>query len=172
MKLYKGKVPNIARDIATRLKRESDCEILDEQLAEVEADIVAVINEYMRRDSEITEIAKDTIERRGLDYLQFRRVKKQVSEQKGFGFGDDMLQYLTDQILECLMHSPNVEEVFSDDGTMRKKMVEIFKKHLDVDAELDKEVRKRIKNLEEGTEAFDIEYARILQQVKRTKGLE
>jgi hypothetical protein len=42
---------------------------------------------------------------------------------------------------------------------------------MDVEGELDSEVRGRIKNLEEGTAAFDIEYAKVMEQMRRKKGL-
>jgi hypothetical protein len=40
------------------------------------------------------------------------------------------------------------------------------------DAELDQEVRRRIKNLSEGTQAWDVEYARVMDQIKRKHGLD
>ena len=40
-----------------------------------------------------------------------------------------------------------------------------------VGGELDEEVRSKIKNLEEGTASFEIEYQRIMGDLKRKKGL-
>jgi hypothetical protein len=42
---------------------------------------------------------------------------------------------------------------------------------MDVGGELDAEVRSKIKNLEEGTASFEIEYQRIMGDMKRKKGL-
>ena len=41
-----------------------------------------------------------------------------------------------------------------------------------VEEELDAEVRRRIKNLEEGTSTWEVEYQRALEQIKRNRGLE
>jgi len=41
-----------------------------------------------------------------------------------------------------------------------------------VDDELDEEVRRKIKNLEEGTATWEIEYSKVLDQMKRNRGLE
>jgi hypothetical protein len=41
-----------------------------------------------------------------------------------------------------------------------------------VDEEIDQEVRNRIKNLEEGTQAWELEYKRAMEQIKRKHGLE
>jgi hypothetical protein len=54
---------------------------------------------------------------------------------------------------------------------MRRKLKDIVKKHMMVDEELDKEVRQRIRNLEEGTQTWEIEYNRVLEQMKSKFGL-
>ena len=43
---------------------------------------------------------------------------------------------------------------------------------MEVDTDLDREVRSKIKNLEEGTSDFEIEYARVMGQMKQRKRLE
>jgi hypothetical protein len=40
-----------------------------------------------------------------------------------------------------------------------------------MDDELDAEVRKRIKNLNEGSMAWDIKYQQVLEDIRRKKGL-
>jgi hypothetical protein len=40
-----------------------------------------------------------------------------------------------------------------------------------VDEAIDQEVRDRIKNLEEGSSAWDVEYAKVLDQVKGKHGI-
>ena len=65
----------------------------------------------------------------------------------------------------------DIDEVFADDATLRRKLRDIVKKHMTVDDELDKEVRQRIKNLEEGSQTWDIEYNRVLEQMKNKLGL-
>ena len=40
-----------------------------------------------------------------------------------------------------------------------------------VDDEMDAEVRDRIKNLQEGTSAWDVEYAKALEQIKAKHGI-
>ncbi|MGH7280304.1 MAG: DUF507 family protein [Polyangiaceae bacterium] len=54
---------------------------------------------------------------------------------------------------------------------MRRKMAQIFKKHLAADEGLDAEVRAQLRHMTEGSRTWDIEYARVMEQVKRKKGL-
>ncbi len=71
-----------------------------------------------------------------------------------------------------LFHSNNVAEIYAEDVELRKKITPILKRHMDVEGELDKEVRSKIKNMEEGTAAFEVEYEKVMSQMKRKRGLE
>jgi uncharacterized protein len=64
-----------------------------------------------------------------------------------------------------------VEEVYSEDHGLRKKVFQIFKKHLDVDEEIDREARARLKHLQEGTSAWDVEYQKTVELLRRSRGL-
>ena len=70
------------------------------------------------------------------------------------------------------MQSQHVDEVYADDAVLRKKVKEILRKHMAIDEELDQEVRRRIKNLEEGTQAWELEYQKAMEQIRRKHGLE
>jgi hypothetical protein len=43
---------------------------------------------------------------------------------------------------------------------------------MQVDEELDQEVRQRIKNIEEGTASWDIEYKNKMNEIRRKHGLD
>ena len=169
MKLYLGKVESIASEIVGRLVTDSDIEISDRN--EAELDVVSVLKEYVRLDRELTERAKDVMEIRGLPYAQFGRIKRSLADQKEFGLGEDAITWILNQLLETFMQSKAVEEVFADDATLRRKVRDILKKHMAVDEELDKEVRQRIKNLEEGSATWEIEYAKVMDQMKTRHGI-
>jgi hypothetical protein len=64
-----------------------------------------------------------------------------------------------------------VEEVYAEDTTLRKKIFGIFKKHLDVDEEIDREARARLKHLQEGTSAWEVEYQKTIDLLRRSRGL-
>jgi hypothetical protein len=122
-------------------------------------------------DREITDKAKDVLEQRKLPYGQFAKVKRAMAEERGFGLGEEGLSWMCNQLAEILMQSAHVEEVYADDATLRRKMRDVLRKHMMVDEELDEEVRRRIKNLEEGTQTWDVEYNKVMEQIKRNRGL-
>ena len=85
--------------------------------------------------------------------------------------GDEGIEYVIGQMIEFLLISRNVEEVYSDDHPLRKKIFNIFKKHLDVDDEIDREARARLKHLQEGTSAWEVEYGKTIDLLRRSRGL-
>ena len=170
MRLYVGKIPVIAAEIVKALLESNDLSVLDR--GESELDIQAVLKEYLRLERECTDKAKDLLQKRNLPYEHFGKVKRQIAAEKGFGLGDEALDWITTQIIESFMQSPHVEEVYAEDGVLRKKMADILKKHMHVDEEIDAEVRRRIKNLEEGTATWEVEYQKALDQIKKNRRLD
>jgi len=169
MRLFSGKIPVISEEIVRTLSAEGDIET--EQPKEVTLDVESVLKEYLRYERMISEEAKNRLESRGLPYAQLGKLKNQVAKEKGAPQSEDILPYLLDQVLHMLFHSKNVDEVYAEDADLRKKVTVILKKHMDVGGELDEEVRSKIKNLEEGTASFEIEYQRVMNEMKRKKGL-
>jgi hypothetical protein len=169
MRLYRGKVEPIAEEILHTLKQAGDIDLESEN--EAKLDIEAVLKEYLRLDKEIVEEAKNRMEVRGLGYSNLGRVKSQVAKERGGPGQEDVLPYLLEQILNILFHSGNIAEIYVEDGELRKKITPILRKHMDVENDLDREVRSKIKNLQEGTSDFEIEYTRVMEQIKQKKRL-
>ena len=169
MRLFSSKVPVIAQEIVKKLVADKDLEA--EKPHEVEKDVESVLNEYLRLEREVSSKTKELMDGRKLPPTEFGRVKKSVAEQKGLKVGDEIIDYLLDQVVESFLYSQNVEEVFASDLDLRRKMAPILKRHMLVEDELDREVRGRLKHLEEGTPAWEIEYSKTLDLLKRTKGM-
>ncbi|HUS67709.1 MAG TPA: DUF507 family protein [Kofleriaceae bacterium] len=169
MKLYSGKIDSLAGEIISRLTTDGDIEVSNR--TEAELDVSSVLKEYLRIDRELTDRAKDIMEIRGLPYSNFGRIKRQLAEEKEFGLNEEGVTWILNQLLETFMQSNHVEEIFAEDAAMRRKLKDIVRKHMMVDDELDKEVRQRIRNLEEGTQTWEIEYNRVLEQMKSKFGI-
>ena len=169
MRLFRGKIEVIAEDVIKSLQQAGDIDVGNEPEARI--DIESVLKEYLRLDREIVEEAKNRMETRGLGYSHLGRVKSQVAKERGSPGQEEILPYLLDQILNILFHSANIEEIYADDAELRRKVTPILRKHMDVENDLDREVRSKIKNLEEGTSDFEIEYARVMDQIKQKRRL-
>lgn len=169
MRIYSGKIPTMAEELLRAMTANGDIEIESEE--EVRLDFEAVFKEYIRRDRRVLDEAKGRMEREGLSYGVLGKVKSQVARDMGFPSRDEQLPYLVEQVMTMLFHSNNVVEVYGEDHVLRKMITTVIKKNSNLDDDLDKEVRSKIKNLSEGTASFEIEYAKVMDAIKRRKGL-
>lgn len=171
MRIYRGKIPKIAMDIISSLAASEAIEVSPENAPEAEMDIRAILEGYVNTESEVVDEAKELMERQGLAYHEFRRIKRMVAQERKHITGDEGLSWIINQIIEVLLHSPNVDEVYDDDLSLRRKIHEAFKRNIVDEEQLDAEVRARLKNVQEGTPAWDIEYQKVMREVKRKHGL-
>lgn len=169
MRLYSGKIPAIANDIVKALGAAEAIETVAAK--EVATDLEAVLKEYLRNEREIADEAKNRMERQGMSYSLLNKVRSQVGKERNFPPPDEFLPYILEQLIQMLFHSANVEEVFADDVELRKLLTPILKKHLEVEETLDREIKARLKNLQEGTAAYEIEYQKLVDQMKRKQHL-
>lgn len=169
MRLYGAKVGPIAQEVVRALVTAEDVETGAQR--EVVADIEAVLKSYLDTERVVDEKARELLQRTGRGTGEFGRVRQQIAEHHGIKVGDDTLDYLLDQVVEMLLHSSHVDEVFAEDVELRRRMAPIFKRYMAADAELEAEVRAQLRHVKEGTSKWDIEYARVLEAVKRKRGL-
>jgi len=169
MRLFSGKIAPLSEEIVKSLAENRDIEC--ESRREVARDVEAVFANYLELDKEATEKAKDLLASRGLPQSEFNRVRKLAAEQKGIKVGEDMLDFLLDQLVEMLMHSGNVDEVYAEDHDLRRRMRPILKKFLDLETELENEVRSKLKHVQEGSRTWEVEYRRLMGEIQRRKGL-
>ena len=171
MRLYPKLVPILAREIVQRLTQDKDIEVEPIRVSDAEMDLSAIMREYLANEERVNQATREALERRGYDSSKFSQVKREMADVRGFQLGDDGIEFVINQMLEFLLVSRSVEEVFSDDSTMRPKILQIMKKHLDVEDEIDREARGRLRHLQEGTGAFEVEYQKIVDQIRRARGL-
>lgn len=171
MRLFHGQVPVIAEEIIRTLLRNEELEVVDENVDEAQLDVESVLREFIRMDRELTDRAREMVARSG-GQTSIGRVKRQLAKEKHFKVGDEAIDYVIDQLIETFLYSHFVEEVFAEDHEIRKRLAPIIRKYTQMEEELDKEVRDKIKNIEEGSQTWDIEYQKVMDNLKRKKNLE
>lgn len=169
MRLYSAKVSALSTEIVRTLVASKDIET-DEQ-KEVVADVEAVLKSYLDTEKTVDEKTRDLLQRTGRGTSEFNKVKAQIADTHGIKVGDEALDHLLDQVVEMLMHSHHVEEVYAEDIQLRRRMIPIFKKYMGADDELENEIRGQLRHVKEGTSQWDIEYARVSEQIRRKRGL-
>lgn len=169
MRLHNAKVPELARQIVDALLTDGDIET--ESPTEVRSDVQAVLEQYIRDEQQVLDRAKEVLQARSLPQSELPRLKRMVSQEKGIKLGDEAIDYVLDQLVEMLMHSQNVDEIYADDITLRRKMRDPLRKHAQIDDEVQAEVRSHLKHVKEGTALWEVEYQRMLEDIRRRKGL-
>lgn len=171
MRLYPKVIPVISREVIQKLMQDGDVEVETMRVADAEMDMSAIMREYLSNEERVNQATREALERRGYDPSKFNQVKREMADVRGFKMGEEGVEYVINQMIEFLLISRNVEEVFAADHALRQKISQVMKKYLDVDEEIDKEARARLKHLQEGTTAFDIEYSKAVEQIRRSRGL-
>lgn len=169
MKIPKARVPQLAQEMLRALTGNNDIET--EAPREVALDIESVLNQYIKDEAEVSENARDMVTRRGLPQSQLGRAKKQLADQRQLKIGEDGIDYIVDQLIEFLMHSHNVDEIYAPDHELRRKLRDPLRKILASDGDLDAAVRGQMRHVQEGSAMWEVEYQRILEDVRRRKGL-
>jgi uncharacterized protein len=171
MRLYSKVIPTIAREVIQTLMQDGDIEVETLRIADAEMDMTATMKEYLAAEERVKAATREALERRGYDPSRFNAVMREMADVRGFKMGDEGIEYVIGQMIEYLLISRNVEEVYAEDTSIRKKISTIFKKYLDVDDEIDREARARLKNLQEGSTAWEIEYQKTVELLRRSRGL-
>ena len=172
MKIYRRVIPKIAKDIIRSLLASRAIEVEDGRRDEAELDVAGVLVEYLNEVDRINQDAHDALQRHGLSAEHLGRVKRSLAESRKIVVTDGALEFVIERILKSLFSSKNIEEVFAEDHDLRKTVTDSMRKYLGVDEELDREVRGRLKNLREGTSEWEVEYGRLIEQMRHTKAMQ
>ena len=171
MKLYRAKIPVIAKGVIERLASEGDIEVRAGAREEAEKDVAAIMDEYLRRDNELRDHIRDFMSAQNIPYSDFGRTRKRLADEMGHPLGDDVERFLCRQFIENLMISPSIEEVFGEDRDIYRKVMEVLKAN-DVDEnEIRAEALGRMKNVQEGTVDYELLLQEQMRQVKKRRGL-
>ena len=159
-----------------RLYRAYDRKDFEILAVSTDAQGVAVTRPFQQENKLTFPILHDADFRVGLSYgartlpMTFMVDREGIVRQHIFG-ARDWEAPEAHQLIEMLMHSANVDEIFAEDYQMRKKMREPLRRQLAEEDELQTEVRNQLKHVKEGSQVWEVEYRRMMEEIKRRKGL-
>jgi hypothetical protein len=169
MKLFSGKVDVIAADGARALLAAKAVEAARPK--DVENAIAAELKRYLADERAVYDEAKAVMDRTGKAGGELHRVRRLVAEERGIGIGDETIDHLLDRTVDMLLEDDAIDEVFVEDGELRRLLAPVFRKHVNVDEALDAEIRTQLRHVSEGTPQWDVEYNRIGEAIRRKRGL-
>lgn len=171
MKLYRMKIPVIAHDVIEALCNEGLIDVANENKPEAELDLVAVMEEYSRRDSDLRERVKEYMATRNVPYDQYGKTRSQLAQEMGHPIGDDVERFLARQFVEGFMISRFIDEVYGEDKDLYKRILDVLKGHHVDERALRDEAKERIKNIPEGTVDYELALSSAMREVKKRHGL-
>jgi len=166
MKIYRKVIPKIAKDVVRSLLANRAIEVEDGHRDEAELDLAGVLVAYMNDVEQLNHDAHETLQRHNLGIENFGRVKRTLAGNRKVVLGEEAEEHVINLMIGALFDSKHIEEVFAEDTEIRKLTHEAMRKYLGVDEELDREVRGRLKNLREGTSEWELEYNRLIDQMR------
>jgi hypothetical protein len=171
MKLYRARIPAIAKDVIEKLNDAGDIEVLSENKAEAEKDLVSIMEEYLRRDYQLRDAVKEAMAAGGISYDKYGKMRSRLAEEWNHPTGESVAKFLARQFIENFMISRFIEEVYAEDGILWRKTLDLIRSH-DVNEEaLREEAKATIKNLQEGSVDYEIALQRAVRDVKKRRGL-
>lgn len=167
MWLTRGKLPALSSAIVKALV---DGELIEtESPSGVQADILAVLEQYVRDEHDISSKARDLAAARNAPPTEVSRIRKELARQQGVGIGEDSMDYLLAQFVEMLMHSGNVDEIFAQDHQLKLAMRTPLRNEQAAAEQMEDTLRKRLKHVQEGSAQWEIEYQRMREEVTRRR---
>lgn len=165
------RVNDVAREMLQLLQREGNIETAMPR--EVLLDLEAVLNQYLKMEQELMQKARQTLESRGLPNRDFGRVLHSLAEQRGVKVGEEAIDYVLDQLLEMLLNSSNVEEIYAEDHELRRHLRVPLRKMTEIREKADKESGPQPAKVAvvEAVPAWELEYQRMLEDIRRRRGL-
>jgi uncharacterized protein len=169
MWLSPTRIPQVSRDIVRAIVSSKSIET--SAVHEVERDIEAVLEQYVRDEREIQDRAGSLARSRNLPPAEASRIKHDLARERNIGLGEDAIDYVLDQLVEMLMNSSAVDEVYAEDFELKRKMREPLRAEYAARDTIDAEIRSRMKHLSEGSSVWEVEYARLRDEVKHRRGM-
>lgn len=171
MRIYRKVIPKIAKDVVRSLLASRAIEVEDGHRDEAELDVAGTLVEYMNELDRLNTDAHETLQRHNLPIEMLGRVKKTIADNRKIVTGEEAREHVVTRMIDGLFDSKNIQEVFAEDNELRKVIDDAMNKYIGVDEELDREVRGRLKNLREGTSEWEVEYGRLIDQMRHAKSL-
>lgn len=171
MKLYRAKIPAIATAVIETLVANGDIEVAFENRVEAEKDLVAIMENFSKRDSGFRTRVKDHMADNQIPYDRYGRTRSRLAEEMNHPLGDDVERFLARQFVENMMISNFVDEVYEEDRLLYRKIVECLRSHHVDEQAIREEAASKVKNVREGTVDYEIALQNAMRDVKKRMGL-
>lgn len=136
------------------------------KIDELRRDVQSVLYSYLNNDQRLHREARARVERQGEDQSEVYNTKRQLAKQEGFGLGEEAPSYIIEQLIETMLHSSSVEEIFAEDKELRVALLPILRESMNTRRNLQQEVSTRLKQIERSSQSWEDLFFAVNQRLK------
>jgi hypothetical protein len=136
------------------------------KIDELRRDVQSVLYSYLNNDQRLHREARARVERQGEDQSEVYNTKRQLAKQEGFGLGEEAPSYIIEQLIETMLHSSSVEEIFAEDKELRVALLPILRESMNTRRNLQQEVNTRLKQIERSSQSWEDLFFAVNQRLK------
>lgn len=177
MKINARLQDRIVEDLFKRLERQGLVEYGDDpdRCAEL---LRSVLYEDLRADEELEEEITRVIEenrekfREVPAYQMTSQIRRQLARQRGVILDNETrLRDIARKMTEAIWSSDDFSEVYAEDEALRRFIGLVFERHMAVEERLREEAKKRIRNVEFGSTEYEVQFRRVMDELREQEGL-
>ena len=105
-------------------------------------------------------------------YQMTSQIRRQVARDRGIILdNENRLRDIARKMTEAIWSSDAFSEVFAEDESLRKFIRLVFEHHLAVEERLREEAKKRIRNVEFGSTEYEVQFRRVMDELREREGM-
>ncbi len=177
MRIHQRLQERIIDDLFGRLERQGLVEYGDDR-DQCQELLRAVLTDDLKSDEELEEevgrIIEDNREkfREVPAYQMTSQIRRQVARERGIILDNDArLGDIARKMTEAIWSSDSFSEVFAEDRLLARFIKLVFERHLAIEERLREEAKKRTKNLEFGSTEHEVQFRRVMDELREREGL-
>lgn len=114
---------------------------------ELRKDISGVLYNYLNTDQRLHNQAREQVERSGEDHSEIYNRKRALAKREDFGLGDDAPTFIITQLIEALLHSSSVEDIYASDVELRAVLLPELREAMSNQRNVSHEMAQRVRQI-------------------------
>jgi len=114
---------------------------------ELRKDISGVLYNYLNTDQRLHNLAREQVEREGVDHSEIYNRKRALAKREDFGLGDDAPNFIITQLIEALLHSSSVDEIYASDAELRATLLPELREAMSNQRNVSHEMAQRVRQI-------------------------
>jgi len=162
MYFQKEIIANISKNIIFSIKNNKYLDILPSKIKNAEMDIAFVLLRIWKNNREIDYNTEKLMQNKGINNKYFSQIRHNILTTWMDGENKDVIYNITIRILNILLKSCNIDEIYVDNNILQNKINNILIENLLITSEINRIVINNLTGYKKGTSEWEILYSRLV----------